>query len=112
MRFTQSLRENREFKRMYARGRSVVGACLAVYVRPNRSNRNRLGLTVGTKLGGAVQRNRVRRRMKEIYRLHESDLRTGFDLVLVARVRAGRASYWDLDREFCHLLSRLGLIEQ
>ncbi len=95
---------------MYARGRSLVGSCLAVYVRPNRTARNRLGITVGTKLGGAVQRNRVRRRIKEIYRLHERELAPGYDLVLVARVRAGGVSYWEIDREFMRLMSNLGLL--
>lgn len=94
---------------MYARGRSIAGPLLAVYVRPNRSSGNRLGLTVGAKLGGAVVRNRVRRRLKEAYRRNEGSLSAGFDVVLVARVRAVGASYWDLERELRRLLARLGL---
>ncbi|MDR3207028.1 MAG: ribonuclease P protein component [Oscillospiraceae bacterium] len=109
MRFTQSLRENRDFRRLYARGRTTAGGLLAVYVRPNRTGGNRLGLTVSGKLGGAVVRNRVRRRLKEAYRLREASLLSGFDLVVVARSRAVTASYWELDRELARLLARMGV---
>jgi len=109
MKVTLSLRQNREFRRVYARGRSAAGGLLAVYVRPNRSAGNRLGLTVGSKLGGAVVRNRVRRRMKEAYRLNEAGLALGFDVVLVARSRAVHATYWELERELLRLLKRLGI---
>ena len=110
MRFTQSLRFNRDFKRTYARGRSAACGLLAVYVRPNRGRGNRLGLTVSAKLGGAVVRNCVRRRMKEAYRLHETGLASGFDVVLVARTRAVGAAYRDLEREMLRLFARLGLM--
>ena len=109
MRFTQSLRLNRDFKRAYTRGRSLAGLLLAVYVRPNRGGVNRLGLTVGSKLGGAVVRNRVRRRMREAYRRNEDGFATGFDVVLVARGRAVGATFWELDRELRRLFGKLGL---
>ena len=85
---------------------------LAVYVRPNRGDQNRLGLTVGTKLGGAVVRNRIRRRMKEAYRRNEGRFASGFDVVIVARGRAVGATYWELNRELMRLISRLGLKRQ
>jgi ribonuclease P protein component len=109
VRFTRSLRENRDFRRLYARGRTTAGGLLAVYVRPNRTGGSRLGLTVSGKLGGAVVRNRIRRRLKEAYRLREASLLPGFDLVVVARSRAVAATYWDLDRELGRLLARVGV---
>ena len=69
-----TLKENYEFRRIYAKGRSGVSPYLVVYVRPNRRGRNRLGVTVSTKLGHAVVRNRVRRRLREIFRLNQSGL--------------------------------------
>ncbi|MDR1157841.1 MAG: ribonuclease P protein component [Oscillospiraceae bacterium] len=110
MRHTEPLRLNRDFKRTYARGRSLAGPLLALYARPNRSARTRLGLTVGAKLGKAVRRNRVRRRIKEAYRLSERRFRPGHDLVVVARVRAGDATYAELERELLRLMARLGLV--
>ena len=77
MKRTMTVKENYEFRRIYAKGRSGVSPYLVVYVRPNRRGRNRLGVTVSTKLGHAVVRNRVRRRLREIFRLNQSGLAQG-----------------------------------
>ena len=91
MKYTVSLKENRVFRRLYAKGKSAVGPAMVLYCRKNGGKENRLGFTVGTKLGCAVVRNRVRRRLREIYRLNEEKLRPGYDIVVVARVRASTA---------------------
>ena len=67
MKSTTTIKENYEFRRMYAKGKSGVSSCLVVYYRKNRLGHNRLGVTVSTKLGHAVVRNRVRRRIREIF---------------------------------------------
>ena len=68
MKDTVSLKLNHEFRRLYNKGKSAVSPCLAVYCRKNRLGKNRLGLTVGTKVGKAViRRNRTRRRIREAY---------------------------------------------
>ena len=61
-----TIKKNHEFRRMYAKGRSAVTPFLGVYCRPHRLGHNRLGVTVSTKLGGAVVRNRARRRLREL----------------------------------------------
>ena len=77
MKRTMTVKENYEFRRIYAKGWSGVSPYLVVYVRPNRRGRNRLGVTVSTKLGHAVVRNRVRRRLREIFRLNQGGLAQG-----------------------------------
>ena len=62
------------------------------------------------KLGNAVTRNKVRRRLREIYRLHEEEFLSGRDIVIVARTRAVHVSYWTLDRDLTRLFKRLGLL--
>ncbi|MBR2717233.1 MAG: ribonuclease P protein component [Oscillospiraceae bacterium] len=111
MRFSESLKQNRDFKRLYARGKSAASPLLVVYCRRNGSDRNRLGLTVGTKVGKAVHRNRIRRRLREIYRLHEPSLRRGFDIIIVARVRARGAAYGELEGDCVRLFASLGLVK-
>ena len=69
-----------------------------------------MGITVTGKLGKAVQRNRVRRRLREIYRLNADKLQKGYDLVIVARVRSRDAEYRQLDAAYLNALSRLGLL--
>ena len=104
-----TLKENYEFRRMYQRGKSAVSGSMVVYCRKNRLGHNRLGLTASTKLGHAVVRNRVRRRLREIYRAHEDQLVEGLDMIIVARVWAANASYWELDKSFVRLCEKLKL---
>ena len=112
MEFTSALNRNSAFRRLYAKGKSFSTPLLVVYERPNGGVHNRLGLTVGTKVGKAVARNRVRRRLKEIYRLHEAELMPGRDVVIVARVRAKEAAYRDLERDFLAACARLKLLRE
>ena len=109
MKRATTLKQNYEFRRAYSKGRSGVSPFLVVYARPNRSGRNRLGVTVGAKLGKAVVRNRVRRRLREIYRLSQPELRQGYDIVLVARGRAVTATYRELERAYRSCCGKVGL---
>lgn len=107
---TVSLKENRLFRRLYAKGKTTASPYMAIYCRRNGGGENRLGFTVSTKLGNAVIRNRVRRRLREVYRLNEDKLRHGYDIVVVARYRSVGARYQDLDRSFLYLAKKLGLL--
>ena len=112
MKYTVSLKENHIFRRLYRKGNTAADSRLAIYVRRNGRPGNRLGLTVSTKVGHAVVRNRLRRRLREIYRLHEHQLVRGVDLVVVARVRAGSSSYRQLEESFGRLCRKLNLVEK
>ena len=112
MKSTTTVKKNYEFRRMYAKGKSGVSSCLVVYYRKNRLGHNRLGVTVSTKLGHAVVRNKVRRRLREIYRLHEREIARGYDLVVVSRVRACAADYHQLETAFLSACAKLGLLTE
>jgi ribonuclease P protein component len=108
LKFTSSLKTNNDFRRVYRKGTSAVRPCLVVYVRKTKPGANRLGFTVTAKVGKAHTRNRVRRRLREIYRLHEPELRSGYDVVVVARVRAAEVTYKRLETEFLSAVQELG----
>jgi len=110
LKFTTSLNKNHEFKRLYTKGKNAASKYVVIYSRRNNRPENRLGVTVSTKVGGAVQRNRVRRRLKEIYRLNEKDLSAGHDIVIVARVRSRFAGYGELEASVLNLLKKLGIM--
>ncbi len=107
---TVALKLNRDFQRLYRKGKSAVSPCLALYVRETRRPYSRLGLTVGVKVGKAVVRNKVRRRLREAYRIHEDRFRPGLDLVVVARVRAAHVPYRELERSLLRTADKLGLL--
>ncbi len=81
-----TLRENKDFRTLYYRGRSQVHPALVTYVRKNRLGEPRVGITTGKKLGGAVQRSRCRRVIREAFRPHYPNV-GGWDIVFVARTR-------------------------
>ena len=105
-----TVKENYEFRRIYHKGRSAVSPYMVVYCLKNREGASRLGVTVSRKLGHAVVRNRVRRRLREIYRLHEAELLPGTDMVVVARGRSVDAAYRKLEEDFLSCCRRLELL--
>ncbi|WHH57250.1 ribonuclease P protein component [Petroclostridium sp. X23] len=111
MQTTISLNENRTFKRIYAKGNSIANNLLVIYFIANGLNINRLGITVNKKIGKAVARNRVRRLIKESYRLKESTIKEGYDIIFVARVRSREASYREVSGAMHNLLKRVDLIK-
>ena len=105
-----SIKENSDFKRLYYRGKSVIRKSIALYYRKNRFSFNRLGLTVSPKVGKAVVRNAVRRRLRENYRLLQG-LVEGYDIVIVARRRAADASFSEIKKDLESALLESGLLK-
>ena len=112
MRPDTTVKENYLFRRIYRKGASAVEPCMVVYCQKNRRGQTRLGVTVSTKLGKAVKRNRIRRRLREIYRLNESRFLRGTDLVVVARARAADAGYRQLEHAFLSAAKKLGILSE
>ena len=107
-----TLKKNSDFRRLYAKGKSAANPYMVVYCRKNRTGENRLGYTVSTRLGHAVVRNRVRRRLREIARLNAPRLKSGWDIVIVARGRCVEAPYRKLDAAFLLTCEKLGLLKE
>ena len=109
MKFSSSLKLNHIFRRLY-HTQGFADGYLVLYARKNRTGSNRVGLTVSKKLGKAHIRNRVRRRLREVYRLHEARFRPGWDIVVVARSRAVDAPFDDLTRSYLALAKKAGIL--
>ncbi len=111
MEFSKSLKLNHIFRRLYST-KGHGNHLLVMYARRNRTRGNRIGVTVSKKLGKAVVRNRVRRRLREVYRLHESRFLPGWDIVVVARGRAVEASFSELTRAYLTLAKKCGVLKE
>ena len=109
MKAAVTVKENGTFRRIYRKGVSAAAPCMVVYCQKNRRGESRLGVTVSTKLGGAVVRNRVRRRIREMYRLHKAEMLPGYDVIIVARSRAVKTAYRKMDGQYTALLKQLSL---
>lgn len=110
MKKTVSLNCNGYFLRVYKTGDTVTGRFLVLYYKKNNTGHNRLGITVSKKVGCAVVRNRVRRLIKENFRLSEDKIAVGYDIIFVSRVRAAGADFHCIGREMKAHLSSAGLL--
>lgn len=106
---TFSIKENRDFRRLYHRGKSAATKLLVLYAAKNRLGYRRLGITVSTKLGGAVVRNRAKRLLREAYRLHEHELPENWDFILVARSRLLAVKCREAERALLEAAGKVGL---
>jgi ribonuclease P protein component len=95
MKNTVSLKSNDLFLRAYRKGKRAYHKFYTLHYLPNGLPVNRLGLSVGKKCGKAVVRNRIRRLVRESYRLSEARVKRGYDLVFAAREDASRAGAFD-----------------
>lgn len=103
MHFTDSLKNNRDFQKVYKIGKSYANKYLVMYVMENGMNTNRLGISVSKKVGNSVVRHRVKRVVRESYRLQEAVFNSGLDIVIVARVSAKDVSYKEIESAVLHL---------
>lgn len=106
------LLRSRDFARVRRRGRSASGPLFALYVLPVRPPDIRVGFSVSKKVGKAVVRNRVKRRLREAVRQELPSIRPGTDLVFIARPSAAEASYWDIAEAVQWALRRTGAVVQ
>ncbi len=111
MEFTESLKNNFEFRRLYNKGKSAASPLLVIYGRRNGRTDNRLGITVSKKVGKAVHRNKLRRRLRETYRINEGRFARGWDIVVVARIKSRFVPYSELSADFLALAARIGLLK-
>ena len=111
MKFSTSLKLNHIFQRLY-RTNGVANGFVVLYARKNGTNTNRVGITVSKKLGHAVVRNRIRRRLREVYRLNEEKFLPGWDIVVVARTRSLNCSFEQLTGAYLSLAAKAGILKE
>ena len=109
MKFSSSLKLNHIFQRLY-RTSGQANGYLVLYARKDRTGTNRVGITVSKKLGKANVRNRIRRRLREVYRLNEVKFQPGWDIVVVARTRAIHAPFEVLTENYLALAKQAGIL--
>ncbi|MFA5536156.1 MAG: ribonuclease P protein component [Bacillota bacterium] len=105
------LKKNQEFQRVYQHKKSFVGRYLVLYLKKNNLNYTRFGFVVSKKIGKAVERNKIKRRMKEVCRLSFDSFAAGYDLIFVARRKIKGISYQLVEQEIEKLSTRAGILK-
>lgn len=111
MKFSSALKLNHIFRRLYSTS-AYANSYLVLYARKNKTDTNRVGITVSKKLGSAVVRNRIRRRLREVYRLNEEKFQPGWDIVVVARTRAVSGNFAALTEAYLSLAEKATLLKK
>lgn len=109
MRRELRLRRRRDFDAIFKSGRSWHNGLLVLRSLPNALNHNRFGFVTSRRVGGAVVRNRVRRRLRESLRVLPA--RPGWDIVVSAKTAAAAAPFRELNRAVVDLLTRAGILD-
>ncbi|NSK15010.1 ribonuclease P protein component [Dorea phocaeensis] len=103
MKYSESLKKNKDFQAVYRTGRSCANKYLVMYIKENECGRNRLGISVSKKVGNSIVRHRLTRLIRESYRLNEERFRCGLDMVVIARAGAKERSYHEIESALLHL---------
>lgn len=106
-----TLKENRDFRRLYCRGKSYVSPVVVTYVYRNRNKNVRYGITTSKKIGKAVQRNRSRRIIRAAFTQLLPSVKTGYDFVFVARTKTPYVKSTDILRCLSKQLKEAGVLQ-
>ncbi|MDL2280507.1 ribonuclease P protein component [Selenomonadales bacterium OttesenSCG-928-I06] len=100
---------SKKFQKVYKNGKSYANKYLVLYV--FKSEKNLVGFAAGKKLGSAVVRNKVKRRLREIYRLNQTNISRNYSLILVGRKYVIKANYKLVEDAFLDLVYKAGLVK-
>lgn len=110
MKRSYSLRGHQRFQQVRTEGKSWAVPLMVLCALPNNSDSSRIGFSVSRRLGNAVQRNRARRRLREVLRRHLASIANGWDLVFIARPALAQAGFADIEAACLTLLKRAQLL--
>jgi ribonuclease P protein component len=106
------MKKNAEFKKVYSEGRYYVEKYIVMYAMRNSASYNKVGYSVSKKVGKAVTRNRVKRLMKENYRLFEKDSKKGFNIIFTARPASAEADFESIRKNMLSALIRAHILKK
>lgn len=99
-----SVKKNLEFQKIYETGNCRAGRLLVMYVRKNGKDYNRIGISTSKKIGNSIVRHRMARLLRECFRLHKTDTVQGYDIVVVVRTAAAKATFQETEKAYLSLL--------
>lgn len=101
--FSESLKKNSDFQRVYRKGKSYANRYLVMYVLRQGTQENRIGISVSKKVGNSVVRHHITRLIRESYRLNEKKFDRGLDMVVIARPGAKDRNFFEVESALLHL---------
>lgn len=110
---TYGIKKDSDFRKVYQRGKSLADRNLVIYTMKNKFDKSRIGISISKKVGKAHERNRIRRCIKEAYRLNIDDkVLGGYDLVFIARINAADKDYRELEKSLKYICKKANIIKK
>lgn len=107
----ETIKKNREFRKVYSKGKSIADPYLVLYKMHTGAPLSRIGISISAKVGNSVTRNKIKRQIKEILRINYGALLGGYDIIFIVRVRCKYADFSQIKRSVFTLLQKADLLE-
>ena len=114
MLYTDTLKKNYEFKKVLTKGKYYNGNFIDIYIKKNNRNFNYIGIAVSVKVGKAVKRNRIKRLIRENYRLLEKEIYSGYDIVFLWKKNKNisKATFSNIKEDFINIFNKSNLLKK
>ncbi|MBC2576656.1 ribonuclease P protein component [Peptostreptococcus canis] len=108
---TDGIKKDSDFRKVYQKGKSFADRNLVIYLLKNNRNKSRIGISISKKVGKANVRNKIRRYIKEAYRLNiDPHVKSGYDIVFIARINSKNSEYKDIERSIKYISRKTNLL--
>ncbi|MGM0446055.1 MAG: ribonuclease P protein component [Bacillota bacterium] len=107
----ETLKQKKDFQKVFNLGKSTASKYLVLYWNPNKLNNNRYGFSISKRIGKAVVRNKLKRRLKEIIRTRLNNTACGYDIIIIARRPVNSLGFSEIKDDLKNLYKKAGLID-
>ena len=106
--------KNYQFRNLFLKGKYYSGEYIESFIKTNNLNYNLLGIAIGVKLGKAVKRNKIKRLIRENYRLIEKDLKTGYSIIFLWKKKKNisYANFENIEKDIKYILNKAKILEE
>jgi len=113
MKNTIMIKKNYEFKNFFSKGKFFYGECIQMYIHKKNSQLNKLGIAISKKQGKAVERNRLKRLIRENYKIYEDKIGVGNNIIVIVNKNKNskEIGYYDVQKDFENILSKAGVLK-
>jgi ribonuclease P protein component len=104
------IKKNTDFQTVFKKGKQIPGRGVILYYSKSNAQATRVGIVVSKKVGNAVVRSRIKRIFREIFRLNQPNIKSGYDIIIITRKSIREKSFHDIEKTFIDIMRRAGLL--